>query len=114
MRLAIHGVLGWLILAQACGSEQPVAHHSSDIKLISPQMDALDDSVRALVRAYEGGTVALAVASRELADLLEPIQGFATSRAVSPRADELLRATSLELQRRNAKKYGVPESLLTK
>jgi len=114
MRLAIHGVLGWLILVQACGSEQPVAQHSSEVKLLGPQTIALNDSIRALVRAYEAGSVTLAVASRELADLLEPIQGFATSRAVSPRADTLLRAASLELQRRNAKTYGVPESLLTK
>ena len=111
MRLTTPAMLGCLILGQACAQEQPESPHGAYVKLLSPQLDALNDSIGTVLRAYEGGTVTLSEASRHLADLLEPVHGMATSRPVSPRADELLHAATLELQRRNARKYGLPDSL---
>ena len=92
--------LSWTLLALACGRapepEQRAVPHR-------PQLAAmLDDSVRAIVRAYEGGKVALEAATRSLADLVEPTGGFATEASMSPRTNELFQATGRELRRRDS------------
>jgi len=103
-----------LLFAGALVACSAPSHHEAAVAppTMTPQQSTtLDDSVRQLVHRYEAGEVALAEATQELADLIEPVGGFAVQGERSPQATELYEAASLELRRRDAKRFGVPDSL---
>jgi hypothetical protein len=101
---------GALIACNAGGRQEAAV---SPPPMTPEQSTILEDSVRRLVQRYEAGEVALAKATQELADLIEPVGGFAVQGKRSPQATELYEAASRELRRRDAKRLGVPDSLLT-
>jgi hypothetical protein len=67
---------------------------------------------KTIVATYEAGGLTLDEASTRLADLLEPLGGLAYQGNQGPQAQELFEATGRELRRRDARRYGVPDSLL--
>ena len=95
-------------LLTACGG-----HRSAEASAPPAAAAVQEDSVRAIVARYEAGEVPLIEATRQLADLIEPKGGFAVSGNQSARATELFEATSRELQRRDAKRLGVTDSLVS-
>ena len=92
---------GWFLFAGACGRPGPSSSRS---------VPRLDDSVHTIVAAYERGAIALEVASRHLADLIEPTEGLATDSGLSPRAKELMDATGRELRNRTLRRSGIGDS----
>jgi hypothetical protein len=97
-------------LLSACSARQGSGVTDDARPRTSEDVAALDDSVRALVASYEVGAVSLTQASNALADLVEPTGGLAVQPAQSARAQELFQATGRELRRREAEKYGSPDS----
>jgi hypothetical protein len=61
----------------------------------------MDHSVHSIVTAYQNGVLTLESAAHQLADLIEPMRGFAAESG-STRANELFDATDRELRRRPA------------
>jgi hypothetical protein len=103
-------LLSFLVLGLACGrgsGPEPGADSNGASAHVSTP---LDDSIQAVVQAYEAGAVSLDRATQQLADLVEPTGGFAHAAGVSPRAEALFQTTGRELRRRVAVRHGVPDS----
>ena len=66
--------------------------------------ERFDDSVAAIFAGHSAGRISLEVASKLLADLLEPMDGLAASPPSTPEGRELLEATIQELARRSARR----------
>lgn len=92
---------GGLLFVSACGRPESSSSRSAP---------RLDGSVHTIVAAYERGAITLDVASRQLADLIEPSGGLATDSGLSPRAKELMDATGRELRDRTVKRSGIGDS----
>jgi hypothetical protein len=69
-----------------------------------------EDSIRSLVTAYEQNSLSLDAATNQLADLVEPMNGFAVGSGGSPRSRELFESVRRELSRRDTKRYGIADS----
>ncbi len=100
-----------LVLAIAC--EAPERPPVGTAPTEKPQASASrsEGSVRAIVAAYEDGSLTLASATERLADLIEPMNGFAVSSGQSAGATELFDAVGRELKRRNARRYELSDSI---
>jgi|SRR4051794_5674840 hypothetical protein len=70
-----------------------------------------EDSIRSLVMAYEQNSLSLDAATNQLADLIEPMNGFAVGPGGSPRSRELFESVRRELSRRDMKRYGIADSV---
>ena len=71
---------------------------------------ALDDSMTVLVEAYKAGRLSRSVAAQHLADLIEPLPGFAVQTTDSMTLD-LFDATQAVLRERFPARYNLPDSL---
>jgi hypothetical protein len=69
-----------------------------------------EDSIRSLVTAYEQNALSLDAATSQLADLIEPMNGFAVGPGGSLRSRELFESVRRELSRRDLKRYGIADS----
>ena len=69
-----------------------------------------EDSIRSLVTAYEENSLSLNAAASQLADLIEPMNGFAVGPGGTPRSRELFESVRRELSRRDTKRYGIADS----
>jgi hypothetical protein len=109
MRRVVTAFVVGLVLA--CSANQRSDSPERPKALSDSDSAALDDSIKTIVSTYEGGGLTLDEASTQLADLLEPLGGLAYQGKQSPQAQELFRATGRELRRRDARRYGIPDSL---
>jgi len=96
----------------ACSVGQRTESPRPERTLRAQEAATLDDSIDLVVATYESGKVTLSEATRQLADLVEPLGGLAAQGKQSPRAEELFQSTGRELRRRDARKYGYPDSLV--
>jgi hypothetical protein len=69
-----------------------------------------DDSMTALVEGYKAGRLSRAAAATRVADLIEPLTGFATQTTDSMTLD-LFDAAGAILRERLSTRYGLPDSL---
>src|SRR5690349_9459118 len=87
-----------ILLVSACEYRAREEHQITPAE--SHSVAWLDDSVHAVMAAYEIGALPLHSAVHRLADLVEPTGGLAARPGLSPRAAELLEATRRELRHR--------------
>jgi hypothetical protein len=100
-------LLASCFLTTACGKQSAPGEASQSSTL---QESGVDDSLRALVKAYENGGLSLARGAQLVADLVEPTGGLAVEWRASPAATELLQAAGRELQSRQVHRYERPDS----
>jgi hypothetical protein len=100
--------LGFLAVA---GCQPPQGHPVQASGAEAPAVTGVpEDSIRSLVTAYEQNSLTLDAATSQLADLIEPMNGFAVQPGGSPRSRELFESVRRELSRRDMKRYGITDS----
>jgi hypothetical protein len=102
-------VVGFVL---ACSTDQGSNSSERPKALSAEEAAILNDSIETVIATYEAGGLAFNEASKQLADLVEPLGGFAYQGNQSPKVQRLFYATGRELRRREAQRHGVPDSLL--
>jgi len=102
----------FVLSASACGAPERSSSPTGAADSHRTMSASKDDSIRTVVAAYEAGTLDLPAATQQLANLIEPLSGFAVGAGQSARAQELFRATSRELGLRMVRRRGLPDSLV--
>jgi hypothetical protein len=108
-RLAVLGASSLLWLA-GCGSGSHAESAATPKPLTPEASQAIDDSIAALVTGYKAGRLARDEAAQLLANLIEPLPGFAAQTDDSVALD-LFQATQPILRERMAARYSLPDSV---
>jgi hypothetical protein len=108
---AAHRLAGLGLLAMT-GCQPPPGHPAPQALSAEPPAvtGVPEDSIRSLVTAYEQNSLSLDAATKQVADLIEPMNGFAVGPGGSPRSRELFESVRRELSRRDMKRYGITDS----
>lgn len=99
-----------LVLLTGCSSGSRAESTTTPKSLTPEASQAIDDSIAALVTRYKAGRLARDEAAELLADLIEPLPGFAAQTGDSVALD-LFHATQPILRERMAARYHLPDSV---
>jgi hypothetical protein len=100
----------WLLFLSACSSGSGAESAVPPRPIGEEASQAIEDSISSLVEAYKGGRLSRGQAAKHLADLIEPLSGFASQTTDSMELD-LFEATRIVLRERMAARYNLPDTL---